>query len=66
MKDRNAPSPSKLTTRELAQEWRVSERTIFDLRTNHGLPFVRIAGSIRFARAAVEAWAADRMEGGAA
>lgn len=66
MEDRLAPSPSKLTTRELAQEWRISERTIFDLRTNHGLPFVRMAGSIRFDRAAVEAWAAARMEGGAA
>lgn len=61
----NLTSTSKLTTRELAREWRISERTIYDLRVHHGLPFVRMAGSIRFDRAAVEAWAAGRMEGGA-
>ncbi|UYV12078.1 MAG: helix-turn-helix domain-containing protein [Phycisphaera sp.] len=60
-----ATTTSKLTTRELAREWRISERTVFDLRTNYGLPFVRMAGSIRFDRQAVEAWAEAGTEGGA-
>jgi excisionase family DNA binding protein len=45
------------TTREIAQFLRVHPKTVERLRKFHGLPFVRIGGSIRYSTERVASWA---------
>ena len=54
-----------LTSRELAKMLRVSKPTLARWRAlDQGPPFVKIEGSVRYPREAVDRWLADRTLGG--
>lgn len=54
-----------MTTAEVAEACRVSQRTVRDWARLHGLPAVRVGRTVRFRPEAVAAWLRSR-EGGAA
>jgi excisionase family DNA binding protein len=55
---RTGSSPPPLAYRgpELARLLGICERTLLDLRENHGLPFIRWGKIICYPRAGVRAW----------
>lgn len=55
-----------LTLPEAARLLRVSDRTLYGLARRRAVPVLRLGGRWLFDRAALEAWAAARIEGGEA
>ena len=46
----------ELTVKELAAVWKVSERSIYQWKDTHGLPYKRLGRQLRFDWAEVDAW----------
>jgi excisionase family DNA binding protein len=59
-------TPMLMTTRDLARSLRMSERAIFTLRKESGLPSVRLGKSVRFRPSDVQEWLAARAAPGGA
>lgn len=57
-----------LDVRDVAELLKCSTRTVHSLRSNEGLPFVKLGRLVRFPKQAVEEWLAGRLKttGGAA
>lgn len=53
-----------MTSRELAEELGLSERTLLTLRQTDGLPFFRLGRAVRYSWAAVRAWMDAQQCGG--
>ncbi|WP_145078891.1 helix-turn-helix domain-containing protein [Aureliella helgolandensis] len=53
-------SPRLVTARQAAEMLGLSERTLFKLRHQGQLPFVRVGRSIRFAVASLDSWVRQR------
>lgn len=47
---------SVITKKQLAEKWGVSERTVDQWRSDHGLPAVKIGNVLRFNEAEVMEW----------
>lgn len=56
-----AALPKFLNSGEVADLLGVSERTVFTLRKEQGLPYIPVRNSIRYSHSAVIAWAAARQ-----
>ncbi|MCC5954810.1 MAG: helix-turn-helix transcriptional regulator [Natronohydrobacter sp.] len=52
----SAPSPSLLTTGEVADYLRVKERTIYEMVARQTIPFSRATGKLLFPRRLIDAW----------
>jgi excisionase family DNA binding protein len=52
----------ELTALELAEHWDVSDRSIYQWKTTHGLPFKKVGRLLRFDLAEAEAWAKRHRE----
>lgn len=57
-------TPMLLTNRQAAAALQVSERTLYTLRTQQGLPYVMLGKCIRFRPADVDRWLAERATEG--
>ena len=55
-----------LTTRELAELWSCSTKSINRLRLQSGLPSLKLGHSLRFRRSDIEAWLEAQQPGGTA
>ncbi len=58
--------PVYLTTRELAELLRLSERKVYDLAASGGIPCTKATGKLLFARAEIEAWLSAHRSGSVA
>lgn len=48
---------------QLADEWQMSVKTLANLRSNRqGPPYLRVSGSIRYSRRAVDEWVAQQND----
>jgi excisionase family DNA binding protein len=63
--DRDAPQPTYLTTREVADLLRVKERKVYDLAAAGDIPHRRITGKLLFPNTEITAWI-EGAEGGRA
>ena len=57
------PTLLLLTVEDLAAEFQVRKRTIYDLVRDAGLPHLRLGRALRFRPAAISAWLAARNSG---
>jgi excisionase family DNA binding protein len=64
MSSPQSTAPLLLSARETARALSVSERTLFTLTKERGLPCVRIGSRVMYRPEAVNAWLAEREQGG--
>lgn len=52
-----------LTVQELSNKLKLSKTSIFRLIKNHGLPFIKLSGSLRFNESQIESWILTQGKG---